>query len=267
MKVTKYLSFAVLLLIALTNTAFGQTLTDILNKHYAALGGIAKISSVKTQYMEGTTSADGKNIDYKRWGLNDKAMRLQFEVMGTTNVQVVTDKSGWVLMPVMMQTSPQDMDAATLNAMKPMLDLTGSELYNYTAKGKTLSLIGKDTVNAKPAYKIKVVTKEGNVGYVFLDAESYYIVRAENTLKLGGQEQKMVSDFSDFRKTPDGYVYPAKSTQGAQGGMITMTIDKMEINKPIDESMFAKPAAAPGEVPPPPAAPLVVPSQPKSAKN
>ncbi|MFB6457557.1 hypothetical protein ACE38W_19970 [Chitinophaga sp. Hz27] len=261
MKLCKYLSIVALLLVALTNTVFGQTLTDILNKHYTALGGVAKISGIKTQYMEGTTSAEGQNIEFKRWGLNDKAMRLQFEVMGTTNIQVVTDKSGWALMPVMGQTSPQDMDAATQNAMKPMLDLSGSELYNYTAKGKQLSLIGKDSVNAKPAYKIKVVTKEGNVGYVYIDTESYYIVRAENTLKMGGQEQKMISDFSDFKKNPDGYVYPAKSTQGAQGGMITMTIDKMEVNKPIDESLFAKPAATANDaVPPPPVAP-------KSAKN
>ncbi|SHM25216.1 hypothetical protein SAMN05444266_107140 [Chitinophaga jiangningensis] len=239
MKPVKYLSVLVLLMVMAVTSTYGQSLTDILNKHYAAMGGVAKISGVKTQYVEGVTLAQGQEIPFKKWGQNNKAMRLQFEVMGTSNVQVLNQKSGWIWMPVMGQLSPEDMDSATFNAMKGMLDISGSELYDYAAKGKQVALVGKDTVEGKPAYKLKVTTKEGNVGYVFLDAGSYYIVRALNSVKIQGKEQELISEFADYSKNSEGYVYPATSTQG--GGMMTLKINKMTVNQPVADSLFIKP--------------------------
>ncbi len=238
MQAFKYFSVMVVMLIASATASFGQTLTDILNKHYAAMGGVAKISGIKSQYVEGETEAQGQTIPFKRWGVNNKSMRLEFDVMGTSNVQVVNEKSGWIFMPVMGQMSPEDMDSATFNAMKGLLDVSGSELYDYASKGKMLTYIGKDTVNGKPAYKLKVTTKEGKVGFVYLDAATYYIVRAKNSLNIGGKEQELVSDFSDYQKNPEGYVYPGKSSQG---GMMTMMIKKMEVNQPMADSLFVKP--------------------------
>ncbi|WP_143310746.1 LolA family protein [Chitinophaga vietnamensis] len=239
MRYFKILTLITSLLFLNSHVSFGQSLEEILKKHFTAMGGVDKIKGVKTQYLEGQVSTQGQEMPFKRWVEHNKAMRMEFDVMGTQNIQVVRGDSGWMQMPVMGQTSPQDMDANTLKVMKGQLDISGSELYDYAAKGKKVALMGKDTVNGKPAFKLKVTNKEGKDGYAYIDAGSYYIVKTTNTLNVQGKDMELVTELSDYKKNAEGYVYPGTTSQGPMG--VIVTVQRLDVNKPVADTLFNKP--------------------------
>jgi len=165
-------------------------------------------------------------------------MRLEFDVTGTKNIQVVTRTAGWSLMPVMMQTEAQDMDPNIQKLMQSQLDLRG-ELFDYKAKGKKIELVGKDSVNGAPAYKLKITSADGMEGNAFLDARTYLLVKATNKVKVAGQEVDAVTLLSDYKKTSDGLAYPSVTEQQPAGAKINIL--KIETNQPVADSLFTKP--------------------------
>jgi hypothetical protein len=215
-----------------------QSADELIAKNIVAMGGEEKLKGIKSQYVEGTMEVQGQTIPIKRWVKQDEAMRLEFMVNGTSNVQVVTRNAGWSLMPAMQQTAPQDMNPEMLKLMKNQLDVRG-ELYDYKSKGKKIDLLGKDTVNGSPAYKLKITAADGTSGIAYLDAKSYLLVKATNHMNVQGQEMELVTLLSDYKKTPEGIAYPGVTEQDPGGAKINIL--KIETNQPVADSLFTKP--------------------------
>lgn len=218
--------------------AYAQTADEIIAKNTAAMGGEAKLKDLKTQYVEGSMEVQGQSVPIKKWVKQNEGMRLEFNVMGSNNIQVVTRSAGWSLMPVMMQTAPQDMDSATLKIMQTQLDLRG-ELYDYKNKGKKIELAGKEDVNGTPAYKLKVTGETGSAGDVYIDANTFLIVKTVNNINIKGQSLELVLLMSDYKKTPEGYAYAATTTQTP--GDVKINVSKVDVNTQVADTLFVKP--------------------------
>ncbi len=239
MKQFRMLTLSILLIGAAVSTK-AQTLDEVVNKHITAMGGAAKLKALNTQISEGSMSIQGMDFPLKVINLNQKAMRIEFEAMGTKNVQVITAKGGWMFLPVQQQQAPVDSDPADLADSQRDLDLTG-ELVDYKAKGHTAELIGKETIDGKELYKIKLTRKDASISNYFVDPSSWYVTKRTTTKAIQGQEIEIIENFSDFKKSGDGYVYAAAVEQLPMGMKINYT--KVEINTPVDEKVFEKPAA------------------------
>ncbi|TWF44236.1 hypothetical protein FHW36_101154 [Chitinophaga polysaccharea] len=236
---TRIKSYALLAALLITGiSTYAQTADEIIAKNTAAMGGEAKLKDLKTQYVEGSMEVQGQSVPIKKWVKQNEGMRLEFNVMGSNNIQVVTRSAGWSLMPVMMQTAPQDMDSATLKIMQPQLDLRG-ELYDYKNKGKKIELSGKEEVNGIPAYKLKVIGDGGSTGDVYIDANTFLIVKTVNNINIKGQSLELVLLMSDYKKTPEGYAYAATTTQTP--GDVKINVSKVDVNTPVADTLFAKP--------------------------
>ncbi|NLR61960.1 outer membrane lipoprotein-sorting protein [Chitinophaga polysaccharea] len=236
---TRIKSYALLAAFLITGiSTYAQTADEIIAKNTAAMGGEAKLKDLKTQYVEGNMEVQGQSVPIKKWVKQNEGMRLEFNVMGSNNVQVVTRSTGWSLMPVMMQTAPQDMDSATLKIMQAQLDLRG-ELYDYKNKGKKIALAGKEDVNGTPAYKLKVTGENGATGDVYIDANTFLIVKTVNNINIKGQSLELVLMMSDYKKTPEGYAYAATTTQTP--GDVKINVSKVDVNTPVVDTLFAKP--------------------------
>ncbi|GAA0535014.1 LolA-like protein [Chitinophaga japonensis] len=218
-------------------SAYAQSVDEIVNKHIAAMGGRDKLKNMETMYTEGIMEMRGMEIPIKLWVVNDKAVRMEFEVMGSNNIQVVTRNGGWMQMPF-QSPEPKEMDSGMVRAMQPRLDLAG-ELYDYKSRGRTVTLEGKETTAGVEAYKLKVINENGSVTHLFVDANTYYIDKIESRVSAQGQEMDIATMLSDYKKTDNGYVYPALTTQEPIGSKISVT--KVEVNKPVDESLFKMP--------------------------
>ncbi|HVI45509.1 MAG TPA: hypothetical protein VM802_11590 [Chitinophaga sp.] len=215
-----------------------QSLDEIVNKNTAVMGGADKLKAIKTQYTEGNMEIQGMQVPVRRWVKQGEAMRLEFDIMGTKNIQVVTKNNGWQLMPAAMKNDVEDIDGNMLKLIRSQLDVTG-ELFDYAAKGKKVELVGKDTVNGAPAFKLKVTNTENITGIAYVDAASFYLVKATNEVEVQGQKAQIVTLLSDYKKTPDGYAYPGTTEQSPIG--MKMNITKVEVNQPIADSLFTKP--------------------------
>ena len=159
-------------------------------------------------------------------------MRLDMEIMGTSNYQLANATKGWVFMPVMQQTEPQEMDADQHRTIISQFDVQGS-LYNYKEKGYTLEYIATEKLDGKDAYKLKMV-KNGNNVFYFIDAVSGFIVKTASKMSAQGQEMDVETSFSDYKKNADGYWF-AHTNVTTQG---TISFDKVSTNIPVDEKIF-----------------------------
>lgn len=215
-----------------------QSVDEIVNKHIAAMGGREKLKEMKTAYTEGIMEMHGMEIPVKLWVVNDKAVRMELEIMGNSNVQVATRTGGWMQMPVMGMAEPKPMDSGMVKIMQPRLDLAG-ELFDYKAKGKKVTLEGKETTGGVEAYKLKVVQPDGTAFNLFIDAATYYLDKLQGHVNVKGNETDFVITFADYKKTSNGYAYPGSTTQEPAGTKISIT--KMEVNNPVSDTLFQMP--------------------------
>lgn len=230
MKTLKTIFVAAMSFAAITVSA--QTADEIVNKHIAALGGAEKLASLKTVKMEGNMSTQGIDVAITLTKKHMAGLRMDMEIMGTSNYQMATPTQGWVFMPVMQQTEPQAMDAEQIKSVQSQLDIQGA-LFNYKEKGFTIESLGTEKVDGKDAYKLKVV-KEGKDVFYFIDAASNFIVKTSSKISAQGQEMDVETTFADYKQNADGYwfSYTNTTTQG------TITFDKITSNLPVDDKLF-----------------------------
>src|SRR5260221_8183661 len=222
-----------------------QTVDEILAKHYDAMGGLEKLKALNTMRITGSMSmGQGMEapivVERKRPGKR----RVEFTVQGMTGVQAFDGEKAWSLMPFMGKKDPElSSDEDNKNELDDA-DFDGG-LVDWKAKGHNVELVGKESVDGADAYKLKLTKKSGKVEYHYLDAETYLLVKEEGTVKRRGTEMEGESTFSDY-KDVQGYMMPFATEQGVKGmpQRQKMTISKIELNVPIDDSRFALPSAS-----------------------
>lgn len=242
----------VFLLMVAAPRAHGQTVEDIISKHIEALGGKEKLQSIHSIYLEGVAiMQNGAEIDSKTWRVKDKLYRQEIALPMGNIVLIVTPQKGWSLSP-RSGGSYAPMPDEQLKAMQSQLDPAGP-FVDYAAKGSKVELLGKDTVGGKECYKIKLTPASGQAITYSIDAQTYYVLR--ETRKGGGMmggggnggarrggnaDGEFNIDFGDYQKTADGYVFPYTIVTGSFGAKTS--VEKLEVNKPVDEDKLSKPS-------------------------
>lgn len=220
----------------ITTVAFAQTAEEIVKKNIEAIGGADAWKKVNTVRQEGTMTVQGAEVSVALIAVNGKGVRQDISVMGMTGYQIVTPSAGWSFMPFQGQQKPEALTEEQLKESIDDLDIQG-KLIDYSKKGHTVELLGKDDVEGTECFKLKITSKTGNVETIFVDPKSYLVVRSISKRKANGQEQDVTTDYSNYQKLPEGIVIPMSVTLGFG----ELKITKVEVNKAIDEAIF-KPA-------------------------
>lgn len=235
------MKFKLLCMLAIATLSFasinGQTVDEIVAKHVEAMGGAEKLKTVNSITTERVIAVQGMEIPSKSVIIVGKSMRSESSVMGTSMVQVVQGEKGWKIMPTVMGGTgePEDMSAEEIKPLMGQLDPFGA-LYNYQEKGNKVELVGKEKVDKKEMFHLKI-TSNGIVMDEYLDASTYLVYKV--TTNVGGQEGELV--FSDYEAI-DGIKMANTIDITSQMGTFTMVTNKTVINGPVDEKIFAKPA-------------------------
>ena len=229
--------FKNLLIAGLTFTTFSvsaQTADEIIAKNTEAMGGATKLATLTSVKMNGNLSAQGMDIPLTITKVHLKGMRLDVEVMGTSNYQIITPEKGYMFFPVQQMTEPKEIDGEMLSNAQSQLDLQGS-LVNYKEKGVAIEFIGNEKVEGADAYKLKVTGKSGHSAMYFIDANTNRLIKTSGKMKgPDGTEMEVETTFSDYKQNADGFWFPYSTT--TMNGPITF--DKIETNVKIDESIF-----------------------------
>ncbi|MDB5243732.1 MAG: outer rane lipoproteinsorting protein [Spirosoma sp.] len=215
-----------------------QTVDEIIDKHVAALGGMDKLNAVKTLYTERSMSVQGMEIPSKSTVVVGKAMRTESTVMGNAMVQVVDGSAGWMIRPAMMGGTgdPEDLPAEQLKQQMGQLDPFGP-LFNYKDKGNKVELVGKEKVDGKDTYHLKVTTKAGQTVEEFLDATTYLASKIK--MSMNGQDGEIA--FSNYKDVEGIKFANTMEMANPQAGNITFTTEKVTINGKVDDAIFKKP--------------------------
>jgi outer membrane lipoprotein-sorting protein len=215
-----------------------QTADDIVNKYIDAMGGKDKLSQVKSVYMENTSSAMGNEGPSTINLVTGVGFKMVSDFNGQSIIIAVTDKGGWQVNPFSGASSPTAMPDDMLKQSKGRLDPFGP-LYNYAAKGNKIELQGKDG----NAYKLKVTNADSVETTLYVDATTYFITKSVSSAQMMGQTMEVITTYSNYKKVDPVGVYFPYSYEISYGGQftVTTTVNKIEVNKTIDPSIFVMP--------------------------
>ena len=229
-----------------------QTADDIVNTYLKARGGLAKIRTVQTERLSGTVSfAQGVEGPFFIERKRPLKMRMEINVNGLTLIRVYDGKSsGWMYNPFVPNAAVEPMKPADLQGIAEEADYEGP-FVDYKAKGNQIEYVSKEDVEGKPAQKLKLTTKQGDVSYFFFDASTGFVVKWQGMRKNGDKEVPWETHFRDVREV-EGLKYPFLIESGAVGSDQVQKIvaTKIEINIPINDAQFTEP-----KIPEAPAAP------------
>jgi hypothetical protein len=158
-------------------------------------------------------------------------------------VQAYDGKNAWQVMPFMGKKDPELMSGDEAKEVEEMGDFDGPWV-DYKSKGNQVELLGKEKIEGTDAYKLKVSLKNGDVQTIYLDADSFLEIKEETKRTVRGSEQVMESSIGDYKEV-GGIIFPFAIESGAKGSpeKQKLTITKIELNVPADDSIFKMPAA------------------------
>lgn len=233
--------------------ASAQTADELIEKNLQASGGKEKIEAVKSVRMSGKmVIPQGMEIPVTVEFKDPDKLRSEATLQGMTMVQAFDGKSGWKIEPFMGKKDPESMSEEEIKQVREQLD-SMVPLSKYKEKGHTLEYVGKEELEGTPVYKLKLTRKSGDIAYIYLDAESYLMVKMAGKTKVQDQEMESESAMGDY-KAVDGILYPHSIETQLKGmpGKMVMSFSKIEVNPAIEDSRFTMPAAAKKEEAAPP---------------
>lgn len=229
--------------LALWGTAIvsAQTADDIINKYIDAIGGKDQISQVKTLYAEGNLDVMGSQGTVKVSRINGKAVKTEIDVMGTAVTLCFTDSTGWTINPMTGNYSATDMGDIQYKTGKDDINLSGPFM-DYAANGFKAELVGQQTVGNVNANKVVITSPDNIATEYYFDPETGYLIQMVQNSEMGGQAMMISTILSNYKKTDSGFAMPY-TTETNYGGQffLTANINKVDINQPLDASIFAKP--------------------------
>ncbi|HEX8071475.1 MAG TPA: hypothetical protein VF546_16075 [Pyrinomonadaceae bacterium] len=232
-----------LVLLSLTAAAQELTVEQIVAKNIEAKGGLEKLRAQESLRASGRmTLGPGLEapvvLEQKRPG----SFRLELTLQGQTAVQAYDGQTGWQVNPFEGQTAPALLGPEELKDAQEQADLDGP-LVGYKEKGHKVELVGREPVAGRDAYKLKVTLKSGAVRYLYLDASTFLEIKQETQRVRRGAEQLAETVFGDY-KAEGGVMMPHSWESGVRGSpqRQRVTIDKVEVNPPLDDARFKLPA-------------------------
>ncbi len=233
---------SILVLVTLSlvsSTLFSQTTDEIVKKHIEAIGGKDNWAKVKSMKTEMAMKANGAEIKITIYQIDKKAMRQNIALMGMEGYSILTNTEGWSYMPFQGQTKPEPLTADDVKKAQDGLNLQ-SDFLTYKELGKKLEYMGKDDVDGTECLKLKMTDKDGIESTYFIDPSNYYVIKETNKMTVNGKEMENSTTFSNYKKTPEGIVYP----YNVGGGFGETEVTSLTINPKIDEALF-KPTTPP----------------------
>jgi hypothetical protein len=223
---------------ALSVPAGAQTLDEVLERSFAARGGLERLTAVRSVRMSGRVRAAGREqkvvIEVKR------PSRIRVEATGDDgrSVQGFDGTTAWGIPPG--QKKAQALPPEAARGMAGEFDIDGP-LVDWRTKGHRVELVGKSPDGA--AWQVRVVRKSGAAEDHFLDAASALPVRIVTRRRVQGVEVEGESVLSDYREVA-GILWPFSIRSGPRGRadqQQALTVEKLEVDPEIPDERFAMP--------------------------
>ena len=165
-------------------------------------------------------------------------VRTEASLQGMTQIEAYDGKDGWKVSPFSGRKDPERMSADDVKALVEDTEM-GGPLADWKAKGSTVEYLGTEDVDGTPAHKLKVVRKNGDVSFVYLDPDHFLEIRIVTQRVRHGAHEEIETDLGDYEKA-GGVFVPTSIEVGRKGSADkqVVVVDKVEANVPVDDTIF-----------------------------
>jgi hypothetical protein len=238
----------------LAAAASAQTVDELVSKHIAARGGYEKLKAINTVKITRTVGTPFTTVRVVIYKKRPNSIRWEQTPKGQTTAmpRAINATAAWDLTQGKVVTRPETI---AVEGRETDGDFDGL-LVDWKEKGHTVTFEGKDKVGMTDAYKLKVTTRGGTVREVYLDATTFLEAQIVGKVRQPAMDPRTkeyrfndtIMVFSDYRDI-NGVKYPFAIDEERTGGGITQSFahftEKIEVNVPMDDSLFATPAGPP----------------------
>lgn len=222
------------------------TAAEIVEKNAAARGGAEawrKLQSmVWTGHVESSTAA-GRKMPFLLEQKRPHSTRFELISEGQKSIRIFDGSHGWKLRPGsggMPEMQPYSEDELKFARGAQVID---GPLMDYSLRGAVITLGGSEIVDGRRAYVLNVQLPSGGNHRVWVDAETFLEFRHDREVRsASGRPSTVTVFFRDYR-TFEGLQIPISIETGAGPGkpMNKLVIDRVALDPPLDDKMFAKP--------------------------
>lgn len=222
------------------------TLDELVAKNIEAKGGADALRAMQSVRYNGKVIANEGQLEfaYAQTKKRPGEVRSEATLQGMTAVQAYDGKEGWRISPFQGRKDPEKMSADDAKSLIEDAEIDGP-LVDWKAKESTLEYLGREDVDGTSAYKIKVVRKNGDVNFVYLDPDHFLEIRILTQRIRHGAQEEVETDVGDYEKI-GGVFVPFSIEEGRKGDPDKQktVIEKAEANVPVDDAIFHFPASA-----------------------
>src|SRR5207248_5880215 len=161
-----------------------------------------------------------------------------------TDIQEFNHKQGWKLSHFQGSKETKKMSTDDCKGLIAYAEIDGP-LVDWKVKGSTVDYLGTEDVDGTPAHKLKVVRKNGDVNFVYLDPDHFLEIRILTQRIEHGAQVETETDLGDYEKI-NGVFFPFSLEGGPKGSTDKQKIvfEKAEANTPVDDTLFKFPTTS-----------------------
>jgi hypothetical protein len=232
-----------LLSLSVASTVWAQTADDLVAKNLAARGGADKLRTIRTMLITGTISFGDASSPITVQARRPSQIREDFKVQGNEVTRAYDGTTGWESEKGGEQSKVDALTGGEAdNIREEAENAIEGPLLDYAKKGNKLEALGHDTVAGKRVDKLKITTHVGTSITQFLDATTHLEIHEEIERTVNGKLMMIVEDVGDYRDV-GGVKFAHRFVSGPKENpqMTTLQVEKMQLDVPIDASIFARP--------------------------
>jgi hypothetical protein len=238
---------------AAASSAAELSAAQIVEKNVAARGGLEAWRKVNTMVWAGRlerSNGPTANMSFTLEMKRPNKTRFEINAMHHTTTRIFDGAQGWKSRPGgnsrgLTAYTPEELkfarDAQTIDG--PLID--------YQAKRSTVTLLGVEQLEGHEAYHLTVRLDSGERQDVWIDAQSFLDLRVDRMApsRTPAEAAATVPVYLRNYKTIEGLQIPTTLEIGVGRGSTPdkMEIERIAVNPPLPNNLFANPESARGQ--------------------
>ena len=223
-----------------------MTVDQLVAKNTEAKGGSEALRALRSIKLTGKMLVNQGQLEFGFAQTKSRpgSVRNEYSLQGMTMVQAFDGTEGWKIAPFQGRKDPEKMSADDTKSLIEDSEVDGP-LIDWKEKGSQVEYLGTEDVDGTQAHKLKVLRKNGDVNYVYLDPDHFLEIRILSQRTEHGNQVEIETDLSDYEKVNGVFVpFAIDAAPKGSSDKQKIIIEKAEANLPLDDTAFKMPATA-----------------------
>ncbi|NTZ04238.1 hypothetical protein [Burkholderia metallica] len=220
---------------------------QIVEKNVAARGGLDAWRKVQTMVWFGHVNSANAPVQGMPFVLALKRpnkTRFEITVMNQKAVRLFDGREGWKQGANGGSASvrPYTIDEVRSASDEQVID---GPLIDHGAKGIGVALDGVDPIDGHDAYRLALKLPSGAVRHVWIDSRTFLDVKIDREVRGPHGPVTVEARYGDYRRIGELQIpFKIESGAAASAHKDVLVIDKVSLNPPLDDAIFARPASS-----------------------